>query len=74
MAHIKCDKCDGKGFVDEDKLSLADLVEPFVTDKMVGFRVKAESLMNLGRTRNRTPSITGQEQFPEVVDRLDQIE
>lgn len=79
MAKIVCEKCDGKGFleIDETKLNLASLLEPFVTDKMIGFRLKEGSLVHLGDKPNGTtvpPTDTGKEAWPEVKLRLAQIE
>jgi len=78
MAHERCPKCNGTGFVHSESpiAKLTKLVEPFISDTMFGFRLKGESLEGLTKDINQPHIQSSQtkESFPEVVDRLALIE
>lgn len=65
---VKCNHCDGTGEVriDEPKLSLSDLLEPFLLEDMIGFRLKAKPDASI----ERLPAIEKQEWFADVVEKI----
>ena len=70
MPKIKCEECDGTGFieVEDPKLSLLDMFEPFVNEDAIGFKLKH------GADIPQLPSLEEQEMFPEVIARINNIE
>lgn len=75
---IKCDHCDGTGEIEiSGNLSLASLLEPVITDDMVGFKLKtAHSLATIDRLKplNYPEVTTNMEAFGSVVSKIHGVE
>lgn len=73
MPSIQCEKCNGTGMiqVEEKKLSLADLVEPFIQNDMFGFRLKTKDQKS---PLPRLPDLDAGEQFQQVALKIHGIE
>ena len=67
MPKITCPECDGNGYVEveDPKMSLFSLLEPFIEGDMIGFRLKSSDA-----SIPKLPTLEEQELFPKLVETL----
>lgn len=69
---VKCDKCSGHGFVEVElpKLSLSGLLVPFMTNNMIGFKIKDGAELEPLKPLNYPDVKANAEAFGDVAEKL----